>query len=86
MSLQVRYMTVGTRQCRVLAFEAIKIGVKVMQGITIADQTTDGFLAVNLSDILQAIAPVVLTSQWQISNLECFGQAAEQIKLQTIEN
>ena len=50
-----------------------------MQGITITDQTTDGFLAVNLSDILQAIAPVVLTSQWQISNLECFGEAAEKL-------
>ncbi len=28
-----------------------------MQGITITDQTTDGFLGVNLIDILQAIAP-----------------------------
>lgn len=48
-----------------------------MQGITIADQTTDGFLAVNLIEILRAIAPVVLTSKWPISNLECFGQAAK---------
>jgi hypothetical protein len=28
-----------------------------MQGITITDRTADGFLAVNLIDILQAIAP-----------------------------
>ena len=50
-----------------------------MQGITITDQTTDGFLAVNLIDILQAIAPVVLTSQWQISHLECLGKTAEKL-------
>ncbi len=34
-----------------------------MQGITITDQTTDGFLAVNLIDILEAIAPGVLSSK-----------------------
>ncbi len=50
-----------------------------MQGITITDQTTDGFLAVNLIDILQAIAPAVLTTQWQISYLECLGTTAEKL-------
>lgn len=50
-----------------------------MQGITITDQTTDGFLAVNLIDILQAIAPSVLTSPWQISHLECLGTTAEKL-------
>ncbi len=50
-----------------------------MQGITITDQTTDGFLSVNLIDILQAIAPAVLRTQWQISNLECLGTTAEQL-------
>jgi len=50
-----------------------------MQGITITDQTTDGFLAVNLIDILQAIAPAVLTTQWQITNLECLGKTAEKL-------
>jgi hypothetical protein len=50
-----------------------------MQGITITDQTTDGFLAVNLIDILEAIAPGVLISKWQISNLECLGEAAEKL-------
>ncbi|VXD24087.1 hypothetical protein PL8927_790180 [Planktothrix serta PCC 8927] len=50
-----------------------------MQGITITDETTDGFLAINLIDILQAIAPTVLTSQWQISHLECLGTTAERL-------
>ena len=50
-----------------------------MQGITITDQTTDGFLSVNLIDILEAIAPGVLSSKWQISNLECLGEAAEKL-------
>ncbi|WP_199246182.1 hypothetical protein [[Phormidium] sp. ETS-05] len=50
-----------------------------MQGITITDQTTDGFLAVNLIDILQAIGSVLLTTKWQITNLECFGETAENL-------
>lgn len=50
-----------------------------MQGITITDQTIDGFLAVNLIDILQSIGPAVLTTQWQISHLECLGTTAEQL-------
>ncbi|HIK08796.1 MAG TPA: hypothetical protein IGS52_00770 [Oscillatoriaceae cyanobacterium M33_DOE_052] len=50
-----------------------------MQGITITDQTTDGFLAVNLIDILQAIGPLLLTTKWQFTNLECFGKTAESL-------
>lgn len=50
-----------------------------MRGITISDTTADGFLAVNLIDILQAIAPAILTTQWQITNLECLGTTAEQL-------
>jgi len=48
-----------------------------MQGITISDQTTDGFLTINLIDILQEITPKVLNSQWKIAHLECFGATAE---------
>jgi len=50
-----------------------------MRGITISDSTPDGFLAVNLIEILQAIAPAILTTQWQITNLECLGTTAAQL-------
>jgi len=50
-----------------------------MHGITISDSTPDGFLAINLIDILQAIAPAILTTQWQITSLECLGTTAEQL-------
>lgn len=50
-----------------------------MQGITITDQTTDGFLRVNLIDILEKITPKALNSKWKIANLECLGEAAEEL-------
>ena len=43
----------------------------------ITDQTPDGFLTVNLIDILQQITPTVLNSTWKIANLECLGTTAE---------
>ncbi|MDJ1174085.1 hypothetical protein [Roseofilum capinflatum] len=50
-----------------------------MQGITITDQTMDGFLTVNLIDILQQITPKVLNSNWKIYNLECLGATADEL-------
>lgn len=50
-----------------------------MHGITISDSTPDGFLAVNLIDILEIIAPAIATIQWQITNLECLGTTAEKL-------
>ena len=50
-----------------------------MRGITISDSTPDGFLAVNLIDILEIIAPAIATTQWRITNLECLGTTAEKL-------
>ena len=50
-----------------------------MHGITISDSTPDGFLAINLIDILEIIAPAIATTQWQIINLECLGTTAEKL-------
>lgn len=50
-----------------------------MHGITISDSTPDGFLAINLIDILEIIAPAIATTQWQITNLECLGITAEKL-------
>ena len=51
-----------------------------MRGITISDSTPDGFLDVNLIDILEIIAPAISTTQWQITNLECLGTTAEKLE------
>ena len=51
-----------------------------MRGITISDSTPDGFLAVNLIDILGIIAPAISTTKWQITNLECLGRTAEKLE------
>lgn len=50
-----------------------------MRGITISDSTPDGFLAVNLIDILEIIVPAIATTQWQITNLECVGTTAKKL-------
>ncbi len=50
-----------------------------MLGITISDTIADGILAFDLIDILAVLGAEAIAAQWQISGVECFGEAAEQL-------
>ncbi|MBI4641505.1 MAG: hypothetical protein HY731_12470 [Candidatus Tectomicrobia bacterium] len=51
-----------------------------MRGITITDSTPDGrFLAFDLIHILQRFGSAVLDSEWEISEVECTGAAADKL-------
>lgn len=51
-----------------------------MRGITISDrQANSNILAVNLTDILQLLGPQLATTEWEISDIECFGNNRERL-------
>lgn len=51
-----------------------------MRGITISDrQPNTNILAVNLADILQLIGSKLATTEWEISDIECFGNYSDRL-------
>ncbi|MGK7901596.1 MAG: hypothetical protein AB4352_09315, partial [Hormoscilla sp.] len=42
-------------------------------------QGNSNILAVNLTDILQLLGPQLATTEWEISDLECFGSNSERL-------
>jgi hypothetical protein len=51
-----------------------------MHRITITTQTDDNSLAVHLSNILHLLEPLTSNSQWEISELQCFGSSADELQ------
>ena len=50
-----------------------------MQGLAITDTTEENFLSFDLFDILTQIGDSIEDSEWVISEVECFGEAADEI-------
>jgi hypothetical protein len=50
-----------------------------MTGLEIRDRTPAGVLAFDLRDILTAIGPRIRALTWSCSDLECVGEAAEEL-------
>lgn len=49
-----------------------------MRGVSITDSTANGrFLSFDLVDILRLLEPSVGESEWEISGVECTGEAAD---------
>jgi hypothetical protein len=47
-----------------------------MRGVTIRDQTPTGVLAFDLRDILELLGDAAISSDWQLTDVECTGNAA----------
>ena len=50
-----------------------------MLGVTITDRKEDNSLAVNLVDILHLLGTLTEDTEWEISEVECLGAAADKM-------